>query len=412
MKRYYQNRFIIGAMLAFLILIMITVTGIWLFSYQQMEHETDSFIQNMQSLEQDSRPAFSQSAPPPMFGYTPGQRRYPSGFYDITMNADGTIQSIQQHGILEDAGINVQQVVQQAIAEKMAKGKIGAYKYGIVYKEDETARIILLDISIQLQGLYNVLKSAVMVSAALMIILFLILLPVSHRVAKIFVQNAEKQKQFITDAGHDLKTPIAIVRSNLDVMELLQGKSKWSDNIRSQVSRMEQLVGQLMMMAKLDEMEGFEKPVPFFPDKVIEEETGSFLSSLQQKEIVIRQDIPDEIQVMGHEKAFRQMVRLLIDNAAQYTNRQGNIIITAKAEKQKVRLLFSNTVEKLPDLKPDALTERFVRGSTARTQKDGGFGIGLSAAKRIAEMHHGKLEISYPDQHTFLVTVELPALKK
>ena len=124
MKRYYQNRFIMGAMLSFLILMLLTVTGIWLFSYRQMERDTNAFIQDMLNLDTNSRPSFSQPAPPPMFGYTPNQRRYPSGFYDITMDENGAIQSIQQFGIVEDAGISVQQVVQLAVAEKSTGGKV------------------------------------------------------------------------------------------------------------------------------------------------------------------------------------------------------------------------------------------------------------------------------------------------
>ena len=411
MKRYYQNRFILGAMLAFLILMIVTITGIWLFSYRQMERDANAFIQDMLNLDTNSRPSFSQPAPPPMFGYTPNQRRYPSGFYDITMDENGAIQSIQQFGIVEDAGISVQQVVQLAVAEKSTGGKIGSYKYGIAFREDGTAKIILLDISIQLQALYNMLKSALMVGAVLMAVLFLILLPVSSRVAKAFMKNTEKQKRFMTDAGHDLKTPIAIMRSNLDVMELTQGKSKWSDNIRSQVARLEHLVGQLLMMARLEEGEIGEPNVHFDFAELLREQWQTHATSFEQKDAAADIQIPDSITLRGRKAYIRQLIDLLLDNAAQYMDDHGRLIMSASVDRTKVRVRIQNTVEQLPAQQPEELTERFARGDTARNQKSGGSGIGLSAAKRIAEMHHGKLEVSYPDSHAFCVTVELPAVK-
>lgn len=171
---------------------------------------------------------------------------------------------------------------------------------------------------------------------------------------------------------------------------------------------MERLVSQLIMMARLEETEGLAKSVSLCLSSIIREETDRFLPTLAQKDISVRQEIPVTLQVTGQEEMLRQLVALLLDNAAQYTRDHGALILSAQAERQKVCVYFCNTVEQLPELKPDALMGRFVRGNTARTQKDGGSGIGLSAAKRIAEMHHGSLAVTYPDQHTFCVTVTLP----
>lgn len=101
------------------------------------------------------------------------------------------------------------------------------------------------------------------------------------------------------------------------------------------------------------------------------------------------------------------MLSLLLDNAARYTDDAGEITLLGHAEKKKAVLQISNTVEKLPGQKPEELAERFVRGNTARTQKSGGAGIGLSAVKRIAEMHRGNIRITYPDGHTFCVAIEI-----
>ena len=403
MKRYYRNRFILGAMLSFFILLVLAVIGIWLFSYQQMESETDSFLSRMHRTGAEDQPA-GQPAPPRMFGYTPRQLRYLSAFYDIALNADGTICSVQRYGIVEEAETDVEKYVQEAVNKQASAGKTGSYKYSMVYNDDGTARLILLDISIQLQALYNMLKSALLVGAALMVLLFLILLPVSSRMAGVFTRNNEKQKQFITDAGHDLKTPVAIIRSNLDVLEL-QGKNKWSENIRSQTVRLEKLIEQLLMMARLDETSGKIQRVPLDLAAIIREEKQHFQLLTDQRDITWHDSLPDRFMIGGDEKSIRQMMNLLLDNAAQYTNPGGEITLKCAGEKKKAVLQIFNTVEKLPEQAPETLLERFVRGSSARTQQNAGAGIGLSAVKRITEMHRDKVSITYPDEHTFCVTV-------
>lgn len=406
MKRYYRSRLILVSMFSGFVLLILAVIGIWLFSYQQMERETDSFISAMQQAAEQERPVL-QSAPPPMFGYAPDPRRYPSGFFDIELDEDGGIRSIQRFGIMEEAEISVQQYVQQAVKEQASSGKTGSYKYSITYRGDGTARVIMLDISIQLKALYNMLKSALLVGAILMVILFLILLPVSSKVADAFLRNNEKQQQFITDAGHDLKTPVAIIRSSLDVLEL-QGKSKWSENIRSQTIRLEQLIEQLLMLSRLDETRTKIKLEALNLTDIIREEKRHFLPVTERRKIQWQDSVPDDLFALGEEKVIRQMLSLLMDNASRYTNDAGKIVLSGYAERKKAVFQLSNTVDSLPRQKPEELTERFVRGNTARTQKSGGSGIGLSAVERIIKILNGKIRITYPDEHTFCVTLEMP----
>ena len=408
MKRYYRNRFILGAMLSFLILLLLAAAGIYLFSYQQMERETNDFLRIMQEGPGEGAPPFSQDAPPPMFGYSPNQRMYPSGFYDITLNADGEIESIQRNGIIEEAEDSVRAYARQAAAQKASGGKIGSYKYGATFREDGTSRIIMLDISIQLQALYHTLRSALLVGVVLSLALFLILLPVSSKIASIFIRNAERQKQFITDAGHDLKTPVAIIRSSLDVMELTQGQNKWSQNIRCQTERMERLIGELLMLSKLDETSVTGKRAPLDLAAMLREEEQHYQPLTAQRGIAWEDALPDRLPIQGDEKAVRQMLNLLLDNAAQYTNDGGRIALSGQIKKKNLVLEISNTVEQLPECPPQELMERFVRGNTARTQKSGGAGIGLSAAKRIVEMHKGTMTIEYRGEHVFCVSASLP----
>ena len=223
-----------------------------------------------------------------------------------------------------------------------------------------------------------------------------------------FIRNAEQQSQFITDAGHDLKTPVAIVKANLDVLELSQGRSKWSDNIRNQADRLELLVQKLLMMAKLDEAQGNLRRETFNFSVMLRDLWKDYMPAMQQKQLSIRAEIPDNVEIRADREMLAQMVRLLLDNAIQYTEPGGKIRVSAAEEKNKACLAVVNTVAQLPEGKPEDLTERFVRGNAARTQKSGGSGIGLAAVKRIVSLHRGKLLITYPDEKCFQIRVEFP----
>ena len=342
-----------------------------------------------------------------MFGYNPGRRNMPSGFYEITFTPDGEVDRIEKRGIAEDADVSVQEYVMNAVKKNVDKGKVGSYKFGIRRNEDGSGKVILVDNSIQLHMLYNVLKNAGMVGLGIFILLIIVLFPVSGRMADVFVRNTEQQRQFITDAGHDLKTPVAIARANLDVLELREGKNKWSDNIRAQVDRMEHLVQDLIMMARLDEEQNEQALDSIELTAMTEEIWHEYQPSLKQKGITGETVLEETQPVKGSENLIRRMFCLLMDNAVQYTPEGGTIRLEVKPEKKKNRIVLANSVTSLPTEKPEKLTQRFVRGDSARTQKSGGSGIGLAAVKRIVEKHKGKLVIDYPDEHTFRVTVEV-----
>ena len=409
MKRYYRNRIMLSAMLSFLIILILAVAGIWLFSYQRIERDTDSFIASRLETREDGegRSRFSQDAPPAMFGYTPGRRNIPSGFYEVTFTADGTVDTVTKRGIAEDAGTVVQEYVMDAVKTGAEKGKVGSYKFGIRKNEDGSGKIILVDNSIQLHMLYDMLRNAGLVGIGIFLLLIIVLFPVSGRMADIFVRNAEEQRRFITDAGHDLKTPVAIARANLDVLELREGKSKWSSNIRAQVDRMEHLVQDLIMMTRLDEEKSEEALSNIELTSLAEEIWEEYQPPLKQKQIRGETELEETAPVKGTDSLIRRMFCLLMDNAVQYTPEEGNIRLSVAPEKKRTRIVLENSVAQLPSEKPEKLMERFVRGDSARTQKSGGSGIGLAAVRRIAEKHHGKLTIDYPDEHTFRVTVEL-----
>ena len=407
MKKYYRNRIMFSAILSFLIVLVIAAAGILLLSYYRLERNTDSFIASRLVPREEGDSRFMQDVPPAMFGYNPGIRNTSFRDYEIQFTPDGDMVMPERHRGTDNVDESVLEYIRNAVGKGAESGKVGSCKFGIRFNEDGSASVALIDLYPQLHTMFDILKAAGQVGIGIFILLIIVLFPVSGKMADIFVRNAEEQRRFITDAGHDLKTPVAIARANLDVLELREGQSKWSGNVRAQVDRMEHLVQDLIMMARLDE----EKNEEIFGDvelsPLAEELWEEYQPSMKQKQIRGNLKLEETAPVHGAESLIRRMFCLLMDNAVQYTPEGGEVWLSVTPGKKKTRIVLANTVLSLPTEKPEKLTERFVRGDSARTQKSGGSGIGLAAAKRIAEKHHGKLIIDYHDEHTFRVTVEL-----
>ena len=409
MKKYYRRRIIASGMLAFVILLTLVIGGIYLATSLQTERNTDRTVRSLLTQEQNDKPRVMERGIPGFFGATPGQAMFPSAYYQIETDADGQVIACELRGYQEESKADIQATVDRILQSGRETGKLGAYKYGVLETESGGHRLILMDVSIQLQTLSSVLRSALLIGLVLSVLLLAILFPVSNKAADLIIRNTEKQKQFITDAGHELKTPVAVIRSNLDVMELLDGKSKWSGNIRDQVDRLEGLVKQLLLLAKLDEKQWTGKTEIIDMQQLLENELVIYQEPAEQKNLNLRSDVAKGLRVLGDTDSLRQMIHAVMDNAVQYTPSGGEIRVRCRREKKQVRIDITNTVDQLPKIEPDRLTDRFTRGDTARSRKNGGTGIGLSTAKSVAEMVRGSIKINYLDENTFQVVIDLPA---
>ena len=410
MKRYYRWRIIASAMVAFIILLTLVIGGIVLFSFLQMERSTDQTVQALLTPENSGERPFDEPRMPGFLQGDPRQAMFPSAHYEIETDANGHILTCELRGFAEDTDDDIQGYVDQILESGKDNGRIDSYKYGLKETANGGRHIILMNISIQLQMLSSVLFNALIIGFGLLILLFIILLPVSTKAANLILQNTEKQKQFITDAGHELKTPVAVIRSNLDVMELLEGKSKWSGNIRGQVDRLEGLIKQLLMLARLDEKQWTGKTERIDLSRLTENEMETYREGALQKALDLECSVTPGLCVVGDKDAMKQMIHALMDNAIQYTPDGGNVRVKLGREKKQLCLDIVNTVDALPQIPADRLTDRFVRGDTDRSRKTGGTGIGLSTAKSVVEMHHGSLSINYPDDSRFQIVIRIPTV--
>ena len=261
--------------------------------------------------------------------------------------------------------------------------------------------LVAMDISADRKNMLRILG----ISALIAVLCWLImLLPVNALAARAIAPTAlsiERQKQFVTNAGHELKTPLAIIQANTDALELYNGESKWTRNIRAQTVRLNGLMQNLLTLSRMDEDSlKLEKEV-FAVDPLIQEVWDNFAEPAAGRKISVRimPDDSGEQSVCANRESLAQLLSILFDNAVKYTPRGGEIEVRTCAEAEEVRIIQSNTLSAegktavIPE-DADRLFERFYRADSDRSRKKGGYGIGLSAARAIAGANGGKISAS------------------
>lgn len=282
-----------------------------------------------------------------------------------------------------------------AITQALKSTASGTGNYnGYLYRISDAKRvsgrvIILLDNSMQISSFFTVLFISVGAGIFGWLLMLLLVILLSKKTIAPVARSIEKQKQFVTNAGHEIKTPLAIILANTDAMELHNGENKWSRNIRAQTLRLSGLMQNLLMLAKMDENSAKLPMCGFDISTAAEDTVNAFIEPAALKGVMIEQDIQKGLQLNGNRDSIIQLMTVLLDNAVKYTESGGTIRAKLSGNEKNITLSIANTCEPIDH--PEKLFDRFYRGDSARTQKNGGYGIGLSVAQAIAELHKGSI---------------------
>lgn len=231
--------------------------------------------------------------------------------------------------------------------------------------------------------------------------MYLFIRGLSRRAIEPTAESMEKQRQFITDAGHELKTPLAIILSNTEAMELYQGESKWSRNIREQVGRLDGLTKNLLLLSRMEEYSENVVRESLDLGELAQKMAEPFREPLALRGITLRTELPGKIQISANREQIERLLSVLLENALKYASDNGEVAVSLRCKNDgrrfKAVLRVENTCAELPGVSPEALFERFRRGDEARTRKKGGYGIGLAVAKACAEANNGSIRAIYEE---------------
>lgn len=270
-------------------------------------------------------------------------------------------------------------------------GYSGSYKFYVASTGDKHYMAIFLDCYDELHTLRTFSAVSLLVALTCVAMVFVLVVLLSKRAITPAIQTMEKQKQFITDASHELKTPLTVINTSLKVLEMDVGESKWIDKIQGQTDKLSTLVNDLVTLSRLDEERPPLRSNNFDISAAVEEVADSFCDHAAAHGHVLETEITPDLSYHGDEYAIRQMVSILLDNAVKYADADGKIRLSLKSVKKKIMIQTENPCATLDEHETEKLFDRFYRADKARSNKTTGFGIGLSIAKTIAEAHNGTI---------------------
>ena len=274
-------------------------------------------------------------------------------------------------------------------------------------KTDGSVFIVVLDSTSR----YDLIRVVTIYLAALWIFVLLLYIVImgrySKKIIQPFIENDERQKRFITNASHELKTPIAVISSNTEMMETIGGKSKWTESTRRQVDKMKNLIEDLVVLSRLDEMQDI--PLSDVELSAVTSETAeSFRNVIEDSGRSFELSIDADVHAMSEKRSFQQLVSILLDNASKYCDKEGKIELKLSSNNhgRGARLTVSNTYAEGKNVDYSRFFERFYREDASHNSAKSGFGIGLSMGKEIAERLGGKLRVGYSgDMISFILEI-------
>ncbi|MBR1747130.1 MAG: HAMP domain-containing histidine kinase [Clostridia bacterium] len=332
---------------------------------------------------------------------TPFEARYFTVFYE----ADGSMTV----NIDRIAAVDEEQAKDYAYSVmrwKKDKGYIDDYRFLKTTIEGKEA-YLFLDCSRDLTTARDFLVYSLSISAAGLVVVFVLVYLLSKMIIKPVAEGYEKQKRFITDASHELKTPLTIISANTEILEMDVGESEWTESIKKQVARLTEMTNNLVYLSRMEEENPRLAATDFSLSDLVKNTSAPYEAIARTKGKTLSVDVEEGVSYHGNEKAIKQALTMLLDNAMKYSDDKGSVWVNLTTVGKSKTITVKNTVEEMPVGNHDELFERFARSDKSRNSKTGGSGIGMAVAQAVVKAHGGKISANSPDGKTFVVKAEM-----
>jgi signal transduction histidine kinase len=334
------------------------------------------------------------------------ETKYQTRYFVVDISETGSVASANLKNIAAVTEEDAASYAAEALKDGNGQGWIGIYKF-LVTTAQTGKKIIFLDCRVEIDGRAKLLLTSLIIALCSLISVFLLITIFSGKAVRPYAENYEKQKQFITDASHEIKTPLAIISANAEVLEMTSGGSEWLTSIKKQTSRLDKLVNQMVMLARMDEEHPSITFAEFQISDAVYDAAAPFDTVAQCAGKHFELAVEPKLKFCGDEGAIRQLTSILCDNAVKYSDSKGTIRVTLRSKGKNIILEVFNTCHNIDRETLPRLFDRFYRADSSRSRETGGYGIGLSIAKAITEAHKGKITVRSDDGKSVVFTVVL-----
>ncbi|MDO4572503.1 MAG: ATP-binding protein [Clostridia bacterium] len=410
MIRKLQLRFILLSMSALFIVLGVIIAAMNVINYRSIVLDADELL----AILSENKGAFPSAKegkggalPRDLSPETPYESRYFSVLLDsgsgaVIQTETGRIAAVDTSAAIEYA--------REALARSRSKGFIGELRYAR-YEEGGVVRVIFLDCGRKLASFRSFLRASTGISCIGYAVVLLLISVFSGRIIRPLSESYARQKRFITDAGHEMKTPLTIIQADADILEMEHGGNEWVADIQKQAKRLSALTSDLIYLARMEEAEHSMPMIDFPLSDVVSETAFSFQAPAQTQGKSFSCSIQPMLSMKGSDRAIQELVAILLDNAIKYSPENGRVSLTLEKQGRTLRLSVFNTLEtSLPAEELGRLFERFYRADPSRSSQTGGYGIGLSVARAIVAAHGGRIQAETPKEEASLrITALFPA---
>lgn len=407
MFKKLRNRFLIVNLVTISVMMLVAFISIYIITYRDVQNDidmelhkiTDSYRKSPGNSEQSHPIGVNPSSQPMNKEPKDNGDKRPERSVSFMMQTDKNWNLIATTSYFDMDSEFYDAALKEAETMNKDTGQFnldGSHWIFTVQPMNEGFMLVFLDITAQQKILTNLIYTFAVVGLAMLIILYFTSRFFANRSITPVKEAFDKQKQFIADASHELKTPLTIISTNADVLlsnsdDTIHNQSKWLHYIKSETERMTSLTNDLLYLTEMDDYRSTMLFSKFNMSDAVENIILTMEAVIFEKQVSLHYDIEPHLTVQGNSEQIKQVVMILLDNAVKYTNSKGSITLTLKKQNHDVILSVTNTGEGIAGEHLTRIFDRFYRTDASRARKQGGYGLGLAIAKSIIDQHKGKI---------------------
>ena len=328
------------------------------------------------------------------FQVTP-ETAFETRYFIVELTEQREVKAVDLEHIAAFDRHSVTETISKVIQAGGSRGYVDYYRFGLFPSEDGGSTMIVMDCFLMLQAADNMLRITVIIFCVCALIVFLLLLFFSGRAIRPFAENLERQRQFVTDASHELKTPLSILSADLDLLSDSCGESRWLGSARTQSARLDKLIRNLVELARTEETIREGASEVFSLSDIALASAEAFAPLAEAEGNTLAAEVTAGVELRGVQDDLFRLFSILLDNAVKYCDAGGTIRLSVSQRGRTVRLSVSNPCAGLNPAQLPRYFDRFYRADSSRSRTTGGYGIGLSTARAIVVRHRGRLTNHY-----------------